>query len=230
MKTVYNSTKLAPHGRRRRTDATLAIGMERERRKTETMIPERERPPNADAPAGVVVVAQRAVYPRRSRRHWLSPADGAIRGGVGAEGGLEDVRRHRKGGRGHACRLSDAQVAELKQKAAEGQLQRVQDAVAWVKARYQVEDPWSGMYSLVPRAGLRKKVPRPFNPKASVEAHDAWKKGGLPLRQRRPGRAPQTWIGVTTCASDSVGRCAGCGRRAGERSSSREHGSAHGSP
>lgn len=87
MKTVYNSTKLAPHGRRRRTDATLAIGMERERRKTETMIPERERPPNADAPAGVVVVAQRAVYPRRSRRHWLSPADGAIRGGVGAEGG-----------------------------------------------------------------------------------------------------------------------------------------------
>jgi hypothetical protein len=27
-----------------------------------------------------------------------------------------------------------------------------------------------------------------------------------------------------------VGRCAGCGRRAGERSSSREHGSAHGSP
>jgi transposase len=144
--------------------------------------------------------------------------------------GLEDVRRHRKGGRGHACRLSDAQVAELKQKAAAGQLQRVQDAVAWVKARYQVEDPWSGMYSLVPRAGLRKKVPRPFNPKASVEAHDAWKKGGLPLRQRRPGRAPQTWIGVTTCASDGVGRCAGCGRRAGERSSSREHGSAHGSP
>lgn len=87
VKTVYNPTKLAPHGRRRWTDATLAIGMERERRRTETMIPERERPPNADAPAGVVVVAQRAVYPRRSRRHWLSPADGAIRGGVVSEGG-----------------------------------------------------------------------------------------------------------------------------------------------
>ena len=69
------------------------------------------------------------------------------------KGELEDVRRHRKGGRGHACRLSDAQVAELKQKAAAGQLQRGQDAVAWVKARYQVEYTWSGMYSLFQRAG-----------------------------------------------------------------------------
>jgi hypothetical protein len=71
----------------------------------------------------------------------------------------------------------EAQVAELKQKAAEGQFQRGQDAAAWVKARYQAEDAWSGMYSLVQRAGVRKKVPRPFNPKASVEAQDAWKKG-----------------------------------------------------
>lgn len=69
------------------------------------------------------------------------------------KGGRDDVRRHRTGGRGHACRLSDAQVAELKQKAAAGQLQRGQDAVAWVKAWYQVEYTWSGMSSLVPRAG-----------------------------------------------------------------------------
>ncbi len=69
------------------------------------------------------------------------------------KGGRDDVLRHRTGGRGHACRLSDAQVAELTQKAAEGQVQRVQDAVAWVNARYQVEDPWSGMDALVQRAG-----------------------------------------------------------------------------
>jgi len=74
----------APHGRRRRTDATLALGMERARRRTETMIPESERPPNADAPAGGVVGAQRAVSPRRSRRHWRSPADGASRGWRGS--------------------------------------------------------------------------------------------------------------------------------------------------
>ncbi len=102
VKTVYHPTKLAPHRRRRRTDATLAMGMERARSRTETMIPEREQPPNADAPAGVVVGAQRAVSPRRSRRHGRSPADGAIRGGVGAEGGRDDVLRHRTGGRGHA--------------------------------------------------------------------------------------------------------------------------------
>ena len=49
-------------------------------------------------------------------------------------------------------------------------------------------------------------MPRPFTPTASVDAHDAWNKGGVPLRERRPGRAPQTWMGVTTCASDGVGR------------------------
>jgi len=53
-------------------------------------------------------------------------------------GGLADVLRHRKGGRGHVCRLSDVQIAGLKQQAAAGQFQRVQDAVEWVKARYQV--------------------------------------------------------------------------------------------
>ncbi len=69
------------------------------------------------------------------------------------KGGRDDVLRHRTGGRGHACRLSDAQVAELTQKAAEGQVQRVQEAVAWVNARYQVEDPWSGMDARFQRAG-----------------------------------------------------------------------------
>jgi hypothetical protein len=49
-----------------------------------------------------------------------------------------------------------------------------------------------------------------------------------------------TWSSLGTGSSNGVnsvvyalavvGRCAGCGRRAGERSSSREHGSAHGSP
>ncbi len=71
----------------------------------------------------------------------------------GIGGGRDDVLRHRTGGRGHACRLRDAQVAALKQKAAAGQLQRGPDAVAWVKARYQVEDPWAGMYSRFQRAG-----------------------------------------------------------------------------
>jgi hypothetical protein len=85
----------------------------------------------------------------------LAVTRGRCQPGVAWErkGGRDDVLRQRTGERGHACRLSDAQVAELTQQAAAGQFQRVQDAVAWGNARGQVEDPWSGMDSLVPRAG-----------------------------------------------------------------------------
>ncbi len=63
------------------------------------------------------------------------------------QGGLAEVLRHRRGGRNsQRCRLSQEKIAELKQKAAEGQFHRVQDAVDWVKERYQVTYTWSGMY------------------------------------------------------------------------------------
>jgi transposase len=94
------------------------------------------------------------------------------------QGGLPEVLRHRHGGHtSQRCRLSQAEIGELKQKAAAGQFRRVQDAVDWVKERYQVTYTWSGMYSLFRREGLRKKVPRPSNPKASPEEQEAWKKG-----------------------------------------------------
>jgi len=96
------------------------------------------------------------------------------------QGGLAEVLRHRHGGHNsQRCRLSQEKIAELKQKAAEGQFRRVQDAVDWVKERYQVTYTWSGMDSLFRREGLRKKVPRPANPKASLEEQEAWKKGGF---------------------------------------------------
>ncbi len=68
-------------------------------------------------------------------------------------------------------------MAELKQKASEGQFRRVQDAVDWVKEWYQVTYTWSGMDSLFRREGLRKKVPRSANPKASSESKNPGKKG-----------------------------------------------------
>jgi transposase len=96
------------------------------------------------------------------------------------QGGLAEVLRHRHGGHtSQRCRLSQEKIAELKQKAAEGQFRRIQDAVDWVKERYKVTYTWSGMYSLFRREGLRKKVPRPANPKASSEEQEAWKKGGF---------------------------------------------------
>jgi transposase len=74
------------------------------------------------------------------------------------KGGLEEVLRHRHGGR--VCRLNEAQLAELKEKAAKGQFRRVQDAVEWVKGRYQVEYAQFGMYTLFWRMGLRLRRKR----------------------------------------------------------------------
>jgi len=94
------------------------------------------------------------------------------------QGGLAEVLKHRKGGkRRNGGRLNEVQLGELKQKAAGGQFRRVQDVVEWVKERYGVTYTCSGMYTLLQRLGLRKKVPRPFHPKASLEEQEAWKKG-----------------------------------------------------
>lgn len=95
------------------------------------------------------------------------------------QGGIEAVLTHRHGGsRIHSRRLSDEQEAELKQKADAGEIHRIADGVVWAQEAHQVEYTYWGMRRVFARLGLRQKVPRPRNPKASATEQEAWKKGG----------------------------------------------------
>ena len=95
------------------------------------------------------------------------------------QGGLDAVLSHRHGGsRVHARRLNADQEAELKQKADAGEIHRIEDGVVWAKETHQVEYTYWGMRHVFARLGLRQKVPRPRNPKASDAEQEAWKKGG----------------------------------------------------
>jgi transposase len=93
-------------------------------------------------------------------------------------GGVTEVLRHRHGGHGGAeRRLTPEQEAELKAKAAAGEIRTVQDAVDWAKTVHQVDYTYWGMRWVFARLELKKKVPRPKSPKASAEEQEAWKKG-----------------------------------------------------
>lgn len=92
-------------------------------------------------------------------------------------GGFQEVQQHRLGGHGApAHRLSAEQEATLKAKAARGEIRSVWEAVQWAKAEDVAYTYW-GMRWVFVRLGLKKKVPRPRNPKASSELQAAWKKG-----------------------------------------------------
>lgn len=95
------------------------------------------------------------------------------------QGGIEEVLSHQHGGsRVHARRLSAEQETELKQKADAGEIRRIEDGVVWAQESHQVEYTYWGMRHVFARLGLRQKVPRPRNPKASEAEQEAWKKGG----------------------------------------------------
>jgi len=95
------------------------------------------------------------------------------------QGGLEEVLRHRHGGHGgKSSRLTTAQMDELKAAASAGQVRCIQDGVQWAQEQHGVSYTYWGMRGVFARLELRKKVPRPRNPKASAEQQEAWKKGG----------------------------------------------------
>jgi transposase len=95
------------------------------------------------------------------------------------QGGLEEVLRRRHGGHGgKASRLTVEQREELKAAASAGQVGCIQDGVQWAQEQHGVSYTYWGMRGVFARLELRKKVPRPRNPKASAEQQEAWKKGG----------------------------------------------------
>ena len=94
------------------------------------------------------------------------------------QGGLAEVLRHRHGGHGgKKSRLSAEQESELKAAASAGKGRRVRDGVRGAQEQHGVNYTYWGMRTVFARLGLRKKVPRPRNPKASAEEQESWKKG-----------------------------------------------------
>lgn len=94
------------------------------------------------------------------------------------KGGVAEVLRHRHGGHtGSEPRLTSEQESELKALAEKGEIRTVWDGVQWAEEQ-QVTYTYWGMRHVFERLRLKKKVPRPRNPKASAEEQEAWKKGG----------------------------------------------------
>lgn len=93
------------------------------------------------------------------------------------QGGLAEVGKHSVGGRGGTSRrLSPRQEAALTAKAAAGEIRSVWDGVHWAASKGVSYSYW-GMRWVLVRLQLKKKVPRPCNPKASRAQQRAWKKG-----------------------------------------------------
>lgn len=95
------------------------------------------------------------------------------------QGGVAEVLGHRHGGHGgQERRLTPEQEAELKAKAAAGEIRTIHEGVEWAKQTYQVEYSYWGMRWVFDRLDLKSKVPRPQSPQASLSQQEAWKKGG----------------------------------------------------
>ena len=93
-------------------------------------------------------------------------------------GGVDEVLGRRHGGfRDGSRRLSPEQEQELKEQAEQGKLRTSWDGVHWAQQQ-GVKYQYGGMRKVFDRLKLRKKMPRPRNPKADIVQQEGWKKGG----------------------------------------------------
>ena len=93
-------------------------------------------------------------------------------------GGLAAVRSRRRGGHGTPSYLTPAQAERLAAAAATGRFATAQAVRDWIEDRFGVAYSVGSMYTLLPRLGIRLKVPRPRHTQADPQAQAAWKKGG----------------------------------------------------
>ena len=102
-------------------------------------------------------------------------------------GGLAAVRAHRRGGPGKPSYLTADQERQLVAEAATGVFGTAQAVRDWIEAQFGVVYTRDSMYTLLPRLGIRLKVPRPRHTKADPQAQAAWKKGGSGPAWPQPG-------------------------------------------
>lgn len=94
------------------------------------------------------------------------------------QAGLAEVLSHCHGGpRRTQARLTAEQEAELTALATAGEIRTIWDGVNWAKEQHGIAYTYWGMRWVFARLDLKKKVPRPRNPKASASEQEAWKKG-----------------------------------------------------
>jgi len=100
------------------------------------------------------------------------------------EGGLARVL-HRIPGHnspGGQGKLTPEQLAQVKERLDTGAFRTAQEMRTWIQQQWGVSYTKKGIYGVLRGLKARKKVPRPQSDRASPEAQDMWKKGGLTLR------------------------------------------------
>lgn len=94
------------------------------------------------------------------------------------QGGLEEVRRHRRANpHGRPSLLTNDQKEALRTQAAKGSFRTAQQAQQWVQQRFGATYSLKGIYTLLQRLRVHPKVPRPQAVQASPQAQEEWKKG-----------------------------------------------------
>ena len=94
------------------------------------------------------------------------------------EGGLAQVCGRRKGGPGKPSFLTPDQERQVVAAAATGGFATAQAVRDWIEERFGVVYTRDSMYTLLPRLGIRLKVPRPRHAQTGPQAQAAWQKGG----------------------------------------------------
>ncbi len=94
------------------------------------------------------------------------------------EGGLAEVRSHRRGGHGTPSSLTPDQERQVAAAATTGVFATAQEVRDWIEEQFGVVYTVGSMYTLLPRLGIRRKVPRPRHTKADAQAQETWQKGG----------------------------------------------------
>jgi transposase len=94
------------------------------------------------------------------------------------QGGIAEVRAHRRGGHGREPFLSPAQQEEVAREVATGRFHSAAAIRIWIDETYGVTYRQGGAQSLLERLRCAPKVPRPLHEKADLAAQEAWKKGG----------------------------------------------------
>lgn len=99
-------------------------------------------------------------------------------------GGLEEVRRHRRGGRGRASYLTADRQQALRAQVATGRFKTGAQIAAWVERQWGVRYSLNGLYGVLGRLEASPKVPRPRSTGADPEAQKEWKRRGVSGRTR----------------------------------------------